>query len=93
MPKLRTEKHFKEDQAGPLVSFLDEKVEKDRELKERKISALESKSKSPVTTTADLLMKQQQKFLDSMSQQHKEMQTLMTLQHEHFMTALTQSQH
>ena len=45
---------------------------------------------SPDTTTADLLLKQQQQFLDSMSQQHKEMHTLMTLQHENFMT-LTQS--
>ena len=82
----------KKTKLGPLVSFLQEKVEKDRELKEREIIALESKNKSPDTNTADLLMKQQQQFLDSMSQQHKEMHTLMTLQHENFMTALTQSQ-
>ena len=68
------------------------KHKKDRELKEREIIALESKSKSPDTTTADLLLKQQQQFLDSMSQQHKEMHTLMILQHENFMSALTQSQ-
>ena len=83
---------IKKTKLGSLVSFLQEKVEKDRELKEREIIALESKSKSPDTTTADLLLKQQQQFLDSMSQQHKEMHTLMILQHENFMSALTQSQ-
>ena len=71
-----------------MISFLKEKVKKERELKEREISAQESKCKSPDTTTADLLMNQQQQFLDGMSQHDKKMHTLiMTLQN--FLTILT----
>ena len=82
----------KKTKFAPVLAFIHEKAKKDQELKERELEVLEKKGNSCPDNVADLLLKQQQQYLEVMSEQHRTMHTMMATQHEQLTTALAHSQ-